>query len=136
MTITYPLSLPNTTSFRSVTFRPASVVAVSQSPFSKKQQVHAHPGDQWVVEVTLRPMVRADAEDWISLWLKLNGAEGTLLIGDRTGATPRGSWAGAPVVDGAAQTGKSFNVKGFTASQTNVARVGSPAGLVRSRKGA
>jgi predicted urease superfamily metal-dependent hydrolase len=37
---------------------------------------------------------------------------------------PQGTWAGAPVVSGAGQSGASVALSGFTASQTGVAKAG------------
>lgn len=38
--------------------------------------------------------------------------------------TPLGTWPGSPVVNGAAQTGYTLNLRGFTASQTGVIKQG------------
>lgn len=38
--------------------------------------------------------------------------------------SPQGTWLGSPVVDGAAQTGYTLNLRGFTASQTGVIKAG------------
>src|SRR6187549_2995594 len=98
MTITFPLSLPNTTSETSVSIRARSVVGVSPSPFTGEQQVYRHPGQMFAAEVSLKPMRRADAEAWICWKLSLNGMEGTFLMGDPLGAVPRGVATGSPVV--------------------------------------
>ena len=118
MTITYPLSLPNTTDIRFVTLRGKSVVAISRSPFNFKEQVFAFPADAWAGDITLRKMARAAAETWISFLLKLNGVEGTFLLGDPNAASPRGTPTGTPQVDGAAQTGKVLATKGWTNNST------------------
>jgi hypothetical protein len=38
--------------------------------------------------------------------------------------TPQGTWLGSPAVNGAAQTGYTLNLRGFTASQTGVVKTG------------
>lgn len=89
------------------------------SPFSFSQQVYVHQGDRWEADVVLEPMKRADAEPWVAWALSLNGREGTFLLGpDPINTTPRGTWAGTPLVNGASQTGKTLVVDGFGASAT------------------
>lgn len=114
MSITYPLALPQAEgNFRRIRFAPSSVVAVSVSPFTGQQQVQRHAGQWWSADVELPPMLRADAEPWIAFFLSLNGREGTFLLGDPGGASPRGTWAGTPVVVGAAQTGATLAIDGL-----------------------
>jgi len=57
---------------------------------------------------------------------QLKGRINTFLYGDPDYLVlgPRGTFSGTPLVAGAAQTGESLNVDGFTALQTNVARAG------------
>ena len=50
----------------------------------------------------------------------LNGKQGTFLLGDPLGATPRGSASGSPVVDGANQSGLTLDTRGWTANATGV----------------
>ena len=119
MAITYPLALPNTTSFKSVNLRARSNIAVTQSPFTFKQQVLRFQGSAWEADVSLKAMQRADAEQWVSWFLKLDGQFGTFLMGDPNGATARGSASstpGTPVVNGADQTGTTLSIDGCPAS--------------------
>jgi hypothetical protein len=83
--ITFPLSLPANPGFTDAVFSAQSVVAATISPFTLAQQVQKHPGQRWSIQASLPPMQRADAENWISFLLKLNGIEGTFLIGDPSG---------------------------------------------------
>jgi hypothetical protein len=72
-------------------------------------------------------MSRADAEEWISFLLKLNGQYGTFLLGDPNGATPRGSAAstpGTPVVNGSGQTGGELSIDGLPTSATGYLKAG------------
>ena len=122
MTISYPLALPSASQIRRMVWKPRSVVGVSESPFSFSQQVYVHQGEAWQVEVDLIAMERANAEAWAGWLLALNGREGTFLLGDPKGTTPRGTWAGgSPLVQGAGQSGKSLAVDGVTASATALA---------------
>lgn len=111
MTIAYPLALPGR-QIKRLTFRPRSVVGVSESPFTLEQQIYAHPGDAWAVDVELAPMKREDAEPWLAWLLALNGREGTFLLGDPRGAVPLGTWAAPILVHGASQTGRTLNIDG------------------------
>ena len=127
MAITYPLSLPNETSVNFVNLIARNVVGISQSPFTYSQQVHKHQGQRWEADIQLTPMKRADAEEWISFFMKLYGHYGTFLLGDPNGATPRGSAssaAGTPVVNGASQTGNSLSIDGAPASATGYLKAG------------
>lgn len=124
MAITYPLSLPNTTSFASARMTAKSVVGISKSPFTGSQQVQKHQGQWWEFEAGLAPMTRANAELWISFMISLNGQQGTFLLGDPLGSTVRGVGTGTPLVKGASQTGNSLITDGWTASQTGILKAG------------
>lgn len=114
MAISFPLALPTTQVARRVRFGALSAVGVSASPFTFAQQVFAHQGGMWRAEVEIPPMKRADAAAWIAFLVKLNGREGTFLMGDPTSETPRGTWsAGAPVLSGAhARGAKTLTIRG------------------------
>lgn len=118
MAITYPIALPGTPA--SVSIRAASSVQTSVSPFTYQQQVQANQGQVWRATISSPLLNRADAEDWISFLLKLNGPQNTFLLGDAAGKAPRGSALGTPVVDGAGQTGQTLDTRGWTANETGV----------------
>jgi len=127
MAITFPLNLPTSKGIHSITLYAQSTVGVSESPFTYKQQVYKHQGQRWEADVRLPPMSRADAEEWISFLLKLNGQYGTFLLGDPNGATPRGSAAstpGTPVVNGSGQTGGELSIDGLPTSATGYLKAG------------
>lgn len=118
MSISYPLTFPTHTNVRSIDLRAVNAVAMSMSPFTYKQQVFAHQGQRWEADVTLPPMKRSDAEQWVAWLVSLKGLRGTFLMGDPVGCTARGSLGGTPLVNGANQTGDTLNIDGCTASQT------------------
>jgi len=118
MSISYPLTFPTHTNVRSIDLRAVNAVAMSMSPFTYKQQVFAHQGQRWEADVTLPPMKRSDAEQWVAWLVSLKGLRGTFLMGDPVGCTARGSLGGTPLVNGASQTGDTLNIDGCTASQT------------------
>lgn len=124
MAISYPLTFPTITGVRRIALRGRSAVARTESAFTFGQQIQAHAGQRWEAEVSLPPMKRASAEEWIAFLLSLNGMEGTFLMGDPNGAAPRGVATGTPVVKGASQTGASLVTDGWTISQTGILKVG------------
>ena len=90
MAISYPLSTPTTIGIESIELRAVNAVAVSQSPFTYKQQVVSQGGQKWEASVSI-PSVRRDlAADWKALLVALKGQTGTFLLGDPDYATPRG----------------------------------------------
>tara|TARA_R100000329_G_scaffold50992_1_gene47083 strand:- start:8918 stop:9550 length:633 start_codon:yes stop_codon:yes gene_type:complete len=127
MAISYPLTLPTVSGIATVTFRATNVTAISMSPFTFKQQVVSHAGQRWEAEVSMPPMSRADAEEWISFLVSLRGQLGTFTLGDPSGATARGSASsapGTPLVNGASQTGGSLAIDGCPASATGYLKAG------------
>jgi hypothetical protein len=127
MAYSYPLTLPTVSGIRSINLRARNVVGISQSPFTLKQQVIAHSGQQWEADISLPPMTRDEGEDWVSFLVKLKGQQGTFLLGDPSGATPRGSaatTAGTPVVNGAGQTGSSLTIDGLPVSVSGYLKAG------------
>lgn len=128
MAITYPLALPTTTGIATVVFTARSTVGLTQSPFTLKQQVQRHAGQRWEALITLPPMKRADAEEWISFLLKLDGSFGTFLLGDPNGTLPRGAATNYPsdniAINGAGQTGNTLNLDGASALISDYVKAG------------
>lgn len=109
MTISYPVTAPTAVAPRSVRMTQRSIVGVSASPFTAQQQVYVYQGMWWEMDVQLPPMIRADAEAWISTLVSLNGREGTFLFGPPGAASTRGT-ATAVTVSGGSQTGRTLTV--------------------------
>tara|TARA_B100000287_G_scaffold376704_1_gene378015 strand:- start:283 stop:918 length:636 start_codon:yes stop_codon:yes gene_type:complete len=129
MAITYPLSIPDTTSFSQINMMAKTTVGVTESPFNQKVQVQKWAGEYWEADIVLKPMKRADAEYWISFMIKLKGSYGTFLINpDVLGNTARGSCAtsaGTPVVNGAhAAQSNTLNITGAPSGATNYFKAG------------
>lgn len=100
---TFPLSFPTYTGVKGATIRYNKVVGQSLSPGSLVAQVYEWPGERWEADITLPIMTRAQAEQWAAWLLSLRGPVGSFLMGDPSGATPRGaasSTPGTPVVSG------------------------------------
>lgn len=121
MAITYPLSTPTNIGIANIIFSADNATAISQSPFTFAQQVVKHQGERWRASISLPPMKRVDAENWIAFLLSLRGQYGTFLLGDPNAVTPQGSaaiTAGTPLVMGASQTGQDLTIDGLPTSVT------------------
>lgn len=124
MTISYPLALPTHTGFAQIELRATNAVAYARSPFTFAGQAFAYSGQMWQADITLPPMKRADAEQWVAWLLSLRGQLGTFLLGDPNGATARGAATGTPLVNGASQTGGSLVIDGAATSVTGWLKAG------------
>jgi len=76
-----PLSFPDV-GVVSSTFRLQRVVGVSASPFTGAQQVYEHQGAWWEGEITLPPLLGAQAGAVRAFLARLHGQAGTFLYGD------------------------------------------------------
>lgn len=126
MTITYPVSLPASPVPLSILITPMTAVTVSIAPFSFRQVVQAHEGQMWQAELTypLIPAAGGLAGSWSAFMLSLNGPEGTMLLGNPDKRTAYGVATGAPLVNGASQTGNSLITNGWTNGITNILKAG------------
>jgi hypothetical protein len=119
MTIAFPLAFPSSPAPSAVVFRARSAVGTTASPFSFSQQNFAHDGQMWEAEISIPPMIRENAATFVAFLTKLNGREGTFTFGDPLGKTPRGTWAGSPLLVGThVARSRTLAVDGFTAGAT------------------
>lgn len=119
MSLTYPLALPSVTERAQITFRMRDAVGLGESPFDLSQQAQHLGGARWEADVTLPPMNKAAADDWTGWLAALAGMYGTFLMGDPDHTSPRGTWAGTPLVNGAHAAGvSSIAMDGFTGAAT------------------
>jgi len=122
-TIVYPLAMP-ANGYREITWGMDSVVAVTESPFTFRQQTYAWPGQRWKCAIKLPPMRVATARDWLAFFGALNGQEGTFLVRDSAFALRAvGDGLGNPETDGAQVAGRTITTKGWTPAM-QVARPG------------
>ena len=91
MAITYPLSTPTSIGIESIQLSATNAVAISQSPFTYKQQVVSHGGQMWQASVTIPTVHRDLAAPWKAMLVALKGQTGTFLLGDPDYATPPGT---------------------------------------------
>jgi hypothetical protein len=121
----FPLALPPfPDGFATITIAQHPQVSLSRSPFTGSRQVYEWPGDYLLAEVILPPLKRDMARAWVAWMSLLRGESGTFLLWDTSMRIPRGTVAGAPVVNGASQTGKTLMVRGFTPGAPLVLRSG------------
>ena len=123
-TPTYPLTLPTATGIITQNFSLTRAVAVTTSPFTFQTQVHQHQGEFWRTVISLPPMLRANANIWLSFLLQLRGRRGTFKIGDQDAKTITGVATGTIRVNGASQTGNQVALDGFANSTNNVFKAG------------
>jgi len=98
MAITYPLSLPTSIGVAEIELRANNAVGVSQSPFTYKQQVVQHQGQNWEASISIPPVRKDLAEDWVAFLLALNGPVGRFYMGDPNMTTPRGSCSASDTI--------------------------------------
>jgi len=121
MAISYPLNTPTNIGIANITLMAENAVAISQSPFTFQQQIVVHPGQRWSASISLPPMRRVDAENWVAFLLSLKGQAGTFLLGDPNCFNAQGSartTPGTPLVSGASQTGDTLTIDGLPTSVT------------------
>jgi len=126
MAISYPLTFPTHTGIRSMNIRAVNVVAASTSPFTLRQQVVKHFGQRWEAEISLPPMSRTDAEQWVAWLMSLGGIYGTFNMPIYP-YTPRGSAStapGTPLVNGASQIGQTLLIDGAPNSAVGYLKAG------------
>jgi len=91
MALSYPLATPTTIGIESIELRAVNAVAVSQSPFTYKQQIVSHGGQKWEASVNIPSVHRDKASEWKAMLVGLKGQTGTFLLGDPDYATPQGT---------------------------------------------
>jgi len=124
MSITYPLSVPNYTSFSSVQLVAKNTVGMTSSPFTQAQKVYKWAsGEYWECDIGIKAMTRAQFEDFSTFIIKLKGMYGTFSLSpDPNGRTVRGSASstpGSPQINGAQNSNSnSIDITGAPASVT------------------
>ena len=101
MALSYPLTTPTTIGIESIELRAVNAVAISQSPFTYKQQVVSHGGQKWEASISIPSVHRDKAAQWKAMLVGLKGQTGTFLLGDPDYATPQGTVSSC-VLSGAA----------------------------------
>jgi len=115
-----PLSLQGPNSAKLTTIQPTRV-SVSHS---MKRQARTSNAQRWGLQFSWNAASRAVFMQFYAFLLSQRGQADTFTTTMPGHTAPQGTWAGAPVVAGASQTGRTVNLSGFTASQTGIAKAG------------
>lgn len=126
MAISYPRSLPTHTGISSIELRTINAVAYSRSPFTFSGEAFEYAGKMFQADVTLPPMNRSDAAQWIAWLVSMKGQVGTFYLGDPAAATPLGSARDTDtiLVNGAVSSGNTIAIDSGPASQTGYLKAG------------
>lgn len=91
---------------------------------SLKQQVRSRGGQRWKIELAYVNLLRTQLAVLRAADLALRGQFNVCTLAMITGIydTAQGTWSGTPKVNGAGQVGRTLNAKGFTPSQSGVAK--------------
>lgn len=100
------ITMPSSPAFQKSEWGIRRAVAVSESPFSGKQQTYKYAKAQWYATLSLPPMKREQAAEWQAFFMKLEGRANTFLLGDPDAKTVTGGNAPSSVsVSAAASIG-------------------------------
>jgi len=97
---------------------------IFRSPLSGAVQTLELPGARWRAIITYNALSDANARILKAFLSKLSGSAGRFYCWDFGHENPAGIGTGTPLVDGASQTGKSLDTKGWTPSQTGILKAG------------
>lgn len=116
--VAYPISLPALPCPSRVTEMKVNRDAMTESPFTGAQQIQKQQFEAWRFVAEYPALTNAQAREWGATLATLRGRSGTFLFGSPTWGAARGTWAGAPVVNGVGQTGYTLALSGLTAGAT------------------
>ena len=89
-----------------------------------KRQTRNEPGHVWQIKLNMPAMTEDDYRSLYAFKIKQKGIYDTFQIVPYTTETPRGSFGGTPVVNGANQSGNTLAIDGASVSTTSWARAG------------
>jgi len=92
------------------------------SPFDRSADVAEMAGDQWVASLSFTRLRRAtaDVRALLNFLSARRGPINNFFLWDHSRESPQGSALGAPLVNGASQTGLSIVTDGWTASENGL----------------
>lgn len=122
MAISYPITLPSAPKPAHFTLGTVNAAAISASPFTGTQQVYKHQGEFWTAEITLPPLKRAEAADWVAAMTSLGGIYGTFKLPVYGHETPQGVGTGSPQAYGVGT--HTIWSNGWTTSTTDILKAG------------
>jgi len=122
---TYPINMPTTPSFTTSSWALNRSIAKSESQFTGAQQVYEYDYALWSAVLSLPPMKREQAREWLSFFMSLHGMKGTFLLGDPDAKTVQGAATGTITLNSAVAVGDYTVALATTLnSTTNVFRQG------------
>jgi hypothetical protein len=105
---------------QSIGYTAIDTVGVSVSPFTGQTQLQNWCASWMELSISMPPMPNRLVQQWLAFLLALQGTDNVFQLGDPLMATPLGSGAGTPVVNGGVQTGYSLVTRGWTANAAGV----------------
>tara|TARA_R100000773_G_C4220566_1_gene119282 strand:- start:733 stop:1329 length:597 start_codon:yes stop_codon:yes gene_type:complete len=105
MSITYPLTPPSSPQYVTQQWSIIRGVGISESPFTGVQQTVEFDLAKWKAVLSLPPMKRSQAHEWVSFLVKLHGRRGTFFLSDNDARAPQNSISGSVTVTNAASAG-------------------------------
>lgn len=114
------IQMPSTPGPRQIEWTAQDVVAAVTNPFTGKQQTQSWQAGWLEAVVTLPPMQRVDAANWISFLLQLQGQNGVFYLGDGLATMPQGTASGTGVTAGSFQGPYSLTTNGWDPNQSSL----------------
>jgi hypothetical protein len=111
------LAMPITPGQRQVDWTMQNIVGADPNPFTGKQQIQNWSSGWWEAVITMPPMPRSLAAQWIAFMAQCSGQNGVFYFGDGLGTKPLGSAQGNPVTAGSFQAPYKLTSKGWSAKQ-------------------
>lgn len=115
MAISYPRAFPTHKGPVGINISAQKAQGASFSPYNFVPKIYEHPGECWLLEVSLPPMKRALAAPWIGWLTSLNGMVGSFNAGDPAAAVRRGTATGTVTTTGAIRA-KTVTISGGSGS--------------------
>lgn len=109
--------MPTTPGPRQIEWTAQDVVTAVTNPFTGRQQIQSWQASWLEAVVTLPPMQRANAANWIAFLLQAQGMNAVFYLGDGLGALPQGSAGGTGVTAGSNQGPYTLTTSGWDANQ-------------------
>tara|TARA_R100000278_G_scaffold122854_1_gene110235 strand:- start:66 stop:938 length:873 start_codon:yes stop_codon:yes gene_type:complete len=88
------IDIPTNHNYATVNFTLNRSVSASRSAFTNRQRTQEYDAVYWTAEVTLPPMKRSDALEWVTFLTRLQGVKNTFLLGDPSHTTNSGNYNG------------------------------------------
>jgi hypothetical protein len=115
-----PIYTMPTQKLRTVDLSMYDSISVSTSTWTGQRQTYDWMADKWEADVTLPSLTTRQVGVWTAWLANLHGQAGYFWLGHPLYVVPFGSALGTPLVNGASQTGRTLNTKGWTANSNGL----------------